>query len=344
MGTNIENTYEGIYLVEYVNSNPHGSFNGDGAPSIDPIDGRCRKSCESDRAKIRRYWATTLGLKAPYDILHRMEGFLAREDGDEITIDDQVQRGRKSAGLGVSPKYLKGLEEAKTGGKKGRKKEKENAVPTLQEDNGALTIPQRRTVCEEVFRMYLDARVFGAMLNVGSDQLGGCKGPFVINDGVSLHPVIDVHQANTRQMVTSESEKKVRHQTVGNRVVVRYALMQSTFTLTPGSAHVTGMSMKDFYLTLDAMINCWTLDTAPHRRGVLRGLWLFKQPLRGRRPVPHDWTDILRVKCKLDDPSTASSFGDFEVTVDKSLVPQGVEILDIHAVLKMIDHQGLRVA
>jgi CRISPR-associated protein Csd2 len=338
MGTNIENTYEGIYLVEYVNSNPNGDFNAGGAPSIDPIDGRCRKSCESDRAKIRRYWATTLGLKSPYDILHRTAGFLEREDGDEITVDDQVQRAREAASLGVSPKYLKELEEAKNGGKKARKKGKG------KDDDVSLTLPQRGTVREEVFRMYLDARVFGAMLNVGTDPIGGCKGPFVINDGVSLHPVIDVHQANTRQMVTREKEKQVRKKTVGNRVVVRYALMQSTFTLTPGSAYVTGMSMKDFYLTLDAMINCWTLDTAPHRRGVLRGLWLFKQPLRGRRPVPHDWTDIVRVECKLDDPSLASSFRDFNVTVDKGLVPKGVEILDIDDVLKMLDHQGLRVA
>jgi len=321
--TDIKNTYEGTILIEYNNSNPNGEINAGGAPAIDPVDGRCRATGESFRRKGRDYVWRHKGGHAPYDILVRGADGLEREDGGTLTIDDLIQRCRKNEGLGVSPLYLKELET-----KKKQKKKPSDALEPSDE----------RKLREAVARVFWDVRTYGCLLSVGNDPIGGFKGPLAIQDGVSLHPVIDIHQANTRKIVTRESEKKNRNQTIGNRVVLRYALMSYRFCLTPAAAAVTGMSMVDFKLALEAMINCWADDTAHHRRGVFRGIWMFKQPAKGRRPVPHDWDEVVEISCKLDEPINASNLSDFGITVHEDRIPPGVEVLDTEAVLNLIGY------
>lgn len=327
MSSDIAHTYGGFILVEYRNSNANGDLNAGGNPRIDPITSQAIVSGESVRRMVRDYWLVKYQCEPPFNVYMRNRETMIREDGGLMTLDDMVQQARKSVGLGLNPVYAKALEQAQKGKQKGSQK---------AATKGELDARQQRVVRTALGSGCIDVRVFGAMLAVGSDRIDSLRMPFTIHDGLSINPVVELDIANTRAMVSSEKEKKSRGRSIANRVVHRYALVKHEFTLSPNSAAISGMSMRDLYETLEALINGWPQRTGPHRKPVLRGLWLVEQPRLGRRPPGLDWSDIIEVRCKLDEPIEADSFRDFEITVHQDLVPPGVRILDLNDVVEMI--------
>jgi Cas7 group CRISPR-associated protein Csh2 len=329
--TDIAYTYEGYVLIEYILSNPNGDLNAGGGPKMDPLSGHVFVSGELARRVVRDYVTNKYKLVAPFDIFIRNRETMAREDGGRLSLEDQVQRVRDEIGLGQNEAYLAGLEGAKKG-KKGKKK----GDPEAEKPSKDLTGAQERILRAAIFRAYFDGRVFGFMGNTGSDKMDSVKMPFVINEGISLHPVVDLPFANTRAMVSNEKEQQKRGQSIANRTVVRYALVLQKFVVTPAAARITGMSQADFFEVLEALINGWSLRTGAHRTPVLRGMWLFKQPALGRRPLGKDWDEVVEVRCKLADPIEANSFSDFEVVRHDELIPPGVEVFDLPQIAEMI--------
>ena len=352
--TPVQYVYEGMLWIEIKYSNGNGDLNAGGGPRMDPIDDHCYVSGESLRRKVRDYIIRKYGCKSPFDILIRSSESIEREDGGNLTIDDMVHRVRKDAGLGDSADYRYERETGQKASKKTAKKaskktakkaskktaKKGSKGEAAEDRDGDLSPPDARRLQDFVLENYVDTRLFGFLGKTGNSPLAGVKGPLAITDGKSVHPVVEIQQANTRAMVTRESDKKNRQQTIGNRTVLRYALVQHHFTLTPNAARITGMTEEDFHLALEAIINCWTGDMAPHRRVVFRGMWIFKSE-KPRRPVPYDWTDIVPVTCKLERPEEASRLSDFNFPTRKDelrldLLPKGVEVLDFKDIAEMI--------
>ncbi len=327
-GTVIEKTYEGRVLIEYEMSAPNDDVNT-GAPRIDPITGEVIVSAESLRRKIRDYLGEKFQYEPPYDILMRRGEGLVRKDGENFTIDDQVQRVRKLIGLGQSKIYSDRIKSAK---KKASKKKVSKKSSTEK-----LSAPERFQLREGIITTFVDARAFGALLNVGSDKTTNIRGGFQIHPGMSVHPVMDMFLSNTREMLTHEGERKTRNKLIGNREILRYALVRHSFVISPASARVSGLTMEDVYEILEALNNCWVQDSVSYRRATLRGLWLIECPEHGRRPLGYTWDDVIEIKSKLDDPVMSSKFEDFEINVHTDRLPPGVRIYDLPQIAEMID-------
>jgi len=317
----LDYTYEGLVLVEFANGNPAGYFNDGGNPYQCPTTMCTALPATAYKRKMRDWWLEAFECRDGYDVMIRSGAYLQRSDGEIFTLEDMLQRARSAVGLEYNRAYLKNLAG-------------DLAAKTKKEDE--LRDAQKLTIEAEFNRQCVDRRTLGYVDMTGNDKLFSAKGPFVVHDGESVHPVVPVLQTSTRQMVTSEKERDKRNKSVANRMVLQYALIQTMFTVTPAAAKITGMTMEDLRLALAAMVNCWTLDAAPHRRGVFRGIWMFKCPRLGRRPVGLDWNDVVEVRCKLDDPSEATKYSDFEVIVHEDLIPDGVELLDTEAVLDFV--------
>lgn len=338
--SDIKNTFEGKIFIESRRGNINGDLNAGGGPKVDPVSGENIMSGEAIRRMVRNYWIAKFNCDPPNDVFMRNRE-TAILDGEWLTLDDQVQRARESIGLGLSEAYLES-KQPKTA-KKGKKSE--DKKDEGEKAKKGLPLHQQRLVRSAVAARCLDVRTFGIMGGTGSDRFDSMVMPLSIFDGISVHPVIDLHVANTRSMVSSHKELEKRGQSIANRTLIRYALIEINFTLSAQAARVTGMMMWDFIEALEALVHGWILHTGPHRRIVLRDMFLFEGPALGCRPAKGDWDDVVKAVCKLDNPIEANGIEDFEITVDASRIPSTVKMYDHEDIMKLIaSHEGTQEA
>lgn len=315
----ITQAIECVALIAFVESNHQGDVNANGDPSVDPatLHGRFRKT--GMNRKIRDYW-----LEKGLDVLIRRDRHIVRDDGDTLTIDDMVQRVREKHGMGLSSSYIK----ARFGDKAAKKNGKSDLTAEKAEQ-------LRRYICET----YLDVRAFGALANVGSDKLRNIAGAVKINVSRSAAPLMLIEDVTTREMVTTEREKSKRGRTMGRHMVSPFSLFPVTFSVVPRFARENGFNVDDLHELLEAFIYCWPNDQSSLRRGVLRGMWLFRSGSHLiRRPLGADWLGtVVKIGCKLDDPMVARDMEDFEISVDESAVPKSVRMFDLAEVVDLLD-------
>lgn len=316
----IQVAYEGIFLVSYIESNPQGDLNAGGAPRIDPVTGHARLSSTAITRKIRDLMSAEGG-----NILYLRNEFMTREDGRELTIDDQIQAVREAEGHGVAAKYVKAI-----GGKAA--------------DAGADLDPsESRSVRDAVIETYEDLPHFGALLSVGSDKLDNVRGAVRVQTARSVSPVMPIQDAVTRGMITSEKERSTRSKALGNRTTIPFALFPIPFSIIAVYAQAVHFTDEHLRKFLRGLMYCIPNDQSPTRRGVVHDLWLFQSPNHLiRRPIGSDWLGgVVKIAEKGDDPIAIRSIEDYEITVDTSAIPSGVRMLTLRDLEPVIeDHEA----
>ena len=181
----------------------------------------------------------------------------------------------------------------------------------------------RQYMCEH----YYDIRTFGAVMSTG-DNAGQVRGAVQLTFARSIDPVMTSEHTVTRMAVTDEKDKD-KERTMGRKATVPYGLYRAHGFISAALARETTFSEDDLDLLWEALKNMFDLDRSA-ARGLMaaRRLIVFKHKDDLGNAPAHKLFELVKVEAK-DPSSPARSFSDYEITVDESKLPKGVELLDL---------------
>ncbi len=177
---------------------------------------------------------------------------------------------------------------------------------------------------------FYDIRTFGAVLMVG-DNCGQVRGPVQLNFSRSIDPIVQQEVTITRLTVTREEEAD-KERTMGRKHIVPYGLYRVEGYISAKLANDptkgTGFSEEDLNLFWESLVNMFEHDRSAARgKMAARNLFVFKHESDLGNAPAHKLFELVKVERK-PDANPPRSFGDYEVTVDKAGVPQGVELIE----------------
>ena len=181
----------------------------------------------------------------------------------------------------------------------------------------------RQYMCEH----YYDIRTFGAVMSTG-DNAGQVRGAVQLTFARSIDPVMTSEHTVTRMAVTDEKDKD-KERTMGRKATVPYGLYRAHGFISAALARETTFSEDDLDLLWEALKNMFDLDRSA-ARGLMaaRRLIVFKHKDDLGNAPAHKLFELVKVEAK--DPSRPTrTFSDYKITVDKSKLPEEVELLDL---------------
>ncbi len=174
---------------------------------------------------------------------------------------------------------------------------------------------------------YYDIRTFGAVMSTG-DNAGQVRGAVQLTFARSIDPVVTSEHTVTRMAVTDEKDKE-KERTMGRKATVPYGLYRAHGFISAALARETTFSEDDLDLLWEALKNMFDLDRSA-ARGLMaaRRLIVFKHKDDLGNAPAHKLFELVKVEAK--DPSRPTrTFSDYKITVDKSKLPEEVELLDL---------------
>lgn len=314
MGNPITNRYEFLLLFDCENGNPNGDPDSGNAPRVDPEDGHGLVSDVAIKRRLRNYAQTT---------------------GESIFVQHGTNLNRP---IFQARQETKGGETATT----------------------AAVKSARTWMCENFF----DVRTFGAVMSTGANA-GQVRGPVQVTFARSVDPIFaaefsitrgavaeDVKNAKTvadfQDWEAKQPEDKLR--TMGRKSQIPYGLFVAKGFISAHLATQTGFSEDDLKLLFESLLNMYDHDRSASK-GLMasRRLLVFKhvgtdgdteqrkrQAMLGCAPAHRllDWSDdpargnIVTIQ-RRNPGAPPRSFSDYEVMVDASHLPAGVQLLDL---------------
>ncbi|MCS7060543.1 MAG: type I-C CRISPR-associated protein Cas7/Csd2 [Anaerolineae bacterium] len=288
--TPLSNRYEFVLLYDVENGNPNGDPDAGNMPRIDPETGYGIVTDVCLKRKIRNYVEMVKG-DAPGYRIYVKEG---------IPLNQNHVEAYKAVGLPTDDKN----------------KAKPDEVQRA-----------RAWICANFF----DVRTFGAVMSTGLN-CGQVRGPVQLNFSRSIDPIVQQEVTVTRLTVTREEEAG-KERTMGRKHIVPYALYRVEGYISARLANDptkgTGFSEEDLNLFWEALMNMFEHDRSAARgKMATRKLFVFKHDSDLGNAPAHQLFDLIRVRRK-PEANPPRSFGDYEVTVNRAGVPQGVTLLEL---------------
>jgi CRISPR-associated protein Csd2 len=286
--TAINNRFEFVYLFDVENGNPNGDPDAGNTPRIDPETGHGLVTDVCLKRKVRNYVDIVKQGGEGYNIYVAEKGVLSTSR---------------------EPAYK--TEEVKKHKKKGEQ-----------------VAAARKWMCENFF----DVRTFGAVMSTTLNNCGQVRGPVQLTFAKSVDPIVPAEVSITRMAVETEKEAEAQsgdNRTMGRKHIVPYGLYRAEGFV---SAHLaqgdkgTGFSDDDLELFWQALAGMFDHDhSAARGKMSARGLYVFKhKDALGNAPA-HKLFEAVTVARK-EGEGPARSFGDYEVSVDESAIPDSVTL------------------
>ena len=177
---------------------------------------------------------------------------------------------------------------------------------------------------------YYDIRTFGAVMSTGKNA-GQVRGPIQITFARSVDPIAAAEHSITRMAVTTEKEAERQdgdNRTMGRKSTIPYGLYVANGFISANLAKQTGFDEDDLKLFFDALKNMFDCDRSA-ARGLMSAqkLIVFKHNSELGNAPANKLFDLVSVKKKTDAP--ARQFSDYEVTIDKANLPEGITIEEL---------------
>jgi len=193
--------------------------------------------------------------------------------------------------------------------------------------NGDKTEAARKWMCSN----YYDIRTFGAVMSTGKNA-GQVRGPIQLTFGRSVDPVVALEHSITRMAVATEAEAEKQggdNRTMGRKFTVPYGLYYSKGFISAHLAAQTGFDEVDLELFWEALKNMFDHDHSA-ARGMMstRKLIVFKHSTALGSAPAHKLFDAIKIE-KKDQTKPSRTFDDYTVTIDKSSIPEGVEVIEM---------------
>lgn len=278
-----------VYIFDVKDGNPNGDPDAGNLPRVDPETGHGLVTDVCIKRKVRNYVTLTRGDAAGHRI-YFSEGAVLNRIHEEAY---------ESIGEKPSPKKLP--------------KEVEKA----------------RKVTEFMCHNFWDIRTFGAVMTT-EVNCGQVRGPVQISFARSVAPIVTLEHAITRSSVTNERDLE-KERTMGRKFTVPYAAYVASGFVNPFLARDTGFSDDDLQLLWDSLVNAFQFDQSAARPAgsmACRRLIVFRHPNELGIAPSHTLLDAVSVS-PTNGAEVPRSFEDYEVTINRAPIPDGIEVLEM---------------
>lgn len=200
---------------------------------------------------------------------------------------------------------------------------------------------------------YFDVRTFGDVLTTGLNA-GQIRGPVQIGIAKSLDPIFDMDISITRQCYTEgnyltldeydkewEDRDSDTKRTMGRKTFIPYGLYIVKGSISANLANKTGFSENDMNVLFEAIMNMYNNDISASKKGmsVIQPLIVFKHigndnttdEKQKERETLLGCVDAYKLYesvkvVKKGEVEYPRNYTDYNVTVDKTNLPKGVQI------------------
>jgi CRISPR-associated protein Csd2 len=291
MSNTIQNRYEFVYLFDVENGNPNGDPDAGNMPRIDPETSYGLVTDVCLKRKIRNFVEIVKGNQSPYEIYIR----------EKAILNQTHERAHQAVGV------------------------KDQDETKKRKGSGGDVEKARSWMCANFF----DVRTFGAVMSTDVN-CGQVRGPVQLNFARSIESIVPMEISITRMAVTTEKEAKQQsgdNRTMGRKHIVPYALYRGEGYISAHLAAQTGFSENDLNLLWDSLANMFDHDhSAARGKMSARKMVVFKHSsMLGNAPA-HRLFELVKVNRKKSDSKPARSFSDYQVTIDRINVPEGVTL------------------
>lgn len=179
----------------------------------------------------------------------------------------------------------------------------------------------------EMCKRFYDVRTFGAVMSTGSNA-GQVRGPVQISFSRSIDPILPLDLSITRMAVTEAKEADAPNQTMGRKNLIPYGLYRCHGFISAHLAGETGFSEVDLALFWEALTQMFDHDRSASRGTMSpQKLVVFKHQTKLGNAPAHKLFERVTVQRKSSVP-VARAFSDYEVVVNKSGLPPGIELIE----------------
>lgn len=305
----INNRYEFMFYIQCVNGNPNGDPDMGNSPRVDPQDMHGYITDVAIKRRIRNYVQTAY----------------ANEDGMGIIMQQSTNINKFIA----KAKALADVELSA--------KDKESLYKS------------RRKACE----IFYDVRTFGGVLSTGPNA-GQVRGPVQMTFARSIDPILPMDISITRVSMAEniknaetyedyeDAEKKASEdslRTMGRKQFIPYGLYEARGFVSANLSMETGFDESDLKILFEAILNMYEHDRSASKgeMSVISPLIVFKhvgtdsdekQRLRQSRlgcAPAHKLFELVNISRK-PDVENPRSYSDYELSVELSKAPNGVDI------------------
>jgi len=308
----IKHRYEFLFLFDCENGNPNGDPDAGNTPRIDPQDMRGLVSDVAIKRRIRNYVQLAYGNVAPNAIYIQN----ATNLNTQIAVAHEQTNG--------------------------------NLPTSATKDQVSAA---RAWMCQNFY----DVRTFGAVMSTGANA-GQVRGPVQIAFAKSIDPIMQLDISMTRMAVADnlkdansskdyrkwedeQPEDKMR--TFGRKSIIPYGFFIGKAFVSAHLAEQTGFTPDDLKLFVEALLNMYEHDRSSSK-GIMatRVVYAIKhigtdtveeQRLRqaklGCCPAQLLFEQVVKIKLK-DGKQFPRTYDDYEVNVNKDVIPDGVELLE----------------
>lgn len=178
---------------------------------------------------------------------------------------------------------------------------------------------------------YWDIRTFGALMTSGKNA-GQVRGPVQMTFSRSVEPILPVDNCITRLAVTTEGEserQKGENRTMGRKYTVSYGLYMGYGYISANLAAQSGFTEEDLNLFWEGLINMFEHDHSSLRgRMCVRKLIVFRHRSKFGNASSGVLFDLVEVSKNASD-TISRDFKDYTVTINRSALPEGVELIEM---------------
>ena len=184
-----------------------------------------------------------------------------------------------------------------------------------------LKVSVKNALCEK----YYDIRTFGAVI-ASKEKQGQVRGPVQLTFARSVDSV-RVYDHTITCMSVTKADKEKEH-SMGRKATVPYGLYVAHGFISANLAKQTGFSEEDLELFWNALENMFDLDRSA-ARGLMaaRKLIIFEHETELGNARADKLFDTVTVS-KKNEVTIPRSFLDYDVTIDRSALPEGVKVYE----------------
>ncbi|EPX83864.1 type I-C CRISPR-associated protein Cas7/Csd2 [Salipiger mucosus] len=292
----INNRYEFVLYFDVADGNPNGDPDIGGMPRQDPETMHGLVSDVAIKRKIRNYVA---------------ENFEDTEGLEIYQTDGSV------------------LNEAH---KRAYDAEKVKPTPKKPPKDKATADAITRWMCDTFY----DVRAFGAVMTTEINA-GSVRGPVQVTFARSVEPVTPFDISITRGSVTNEKDRD-KQRTMGSKYIVPYGLYRLHGYINANCARKSGFGEDDLELLWAALRDMFDFDRSASRGEMAaRRLIVFRHDSPLGNAQAHKLFDRVTTHRRAPDNPFAGgaldipparAFSDYEIRVDDTNLPQGIQIFE----------------
>ncbi len=298
----LNNRYEFVYLFDVKDGNPNGDPDAGNLPRIDTETGMGLVTDVCLKRKVRNFVQITQDSEENSIFVKSKE-----LSGIETVLNKLIREGYEE--LGIDLQSDKDTED--------NKRKKKGIAQGSEISSG------REYMCQHFF----DIRSFGAVMSTGPNA-GQVRGPIQLTFSRSINPIVSSEHSLT--VCAARMEEKSYEEQVGiqgRKFTIPYGLYRCHGFISAHLAKQTGFDDGDLELFWQSLLQMFDHDRSASRGEMsARGLYVFRHnSALGSAPATA-LLDRISVS-RQDGVDVARSFKDYQVEVDESNWPEGVELL-----------------